>query len=194
MNLSVATNVLKQINSKLGGDLFHLQFSKELSLKTMLIGIDVCHSGPTSIVGFCASINKNMSQYYSEKINQKRGQEIVDKQLKESLKRAMACFQDRHDDYPDHFIIYRDGVGDAMRRQVLQKEITQFREAINETYNLAKKKPYITVIIVNKRITQRFFVEDEYGNLQNPPSGCLIDDKIVENQDSNVEYDFYLVP
>lgn len=81
-----------------------------------------------------------------------------------------------------------------MRRQVLQKEIAQFREAVNETYNLAKAKPYITVIIVNKRITQRFFVEDENGNLQNPPSGCCIDDKIVENQDSNVEYDFYLVP
>ena len=28
----------------------------------------------------------------------------------------------------------------------------------------------------------------------NPPSGTLIDCKIVENQDSNVEYDFYLVP
>jgi len=85
-------------------------------MKTMLIGIDVCHSGPQSIVGFCASINKNMSQYYSEKINQKRGQEIVDKQLKEALKRAISCFFDRHDDNPDHFIIYRDGVGDAMRR------------------------------------------------------------------------------
>lgn len=153
MNFSVATNVLKQMNSKLGGDLFHLSFSKELSMKTMLIGIDVCHSGPTSIVGFCASINRQMSQYYSEKINQKRGQEIVDKQLKDSIKRALGCFEERHGDYPDHFIIYRDGVGDAMRRQVLQKEITQLKEAINDTYNLAKKKPYITVVIVNKRIT-----------------------------------------
>jgi hypothetical protein len=77
---------------------------------------------------------------------------------------------------------------------VLQKEITQFKEAINETYNTARKKPFITVIIVNKRITQRFFVEDERGQLQNPPSGCLIDEQIVENADSNVEYDFYLVP
>ena len=106
----------------------------------------------------------------------------------------MACFEDRHDDYPDHFIIYRDGVGDAMRRQVLQKEIAQFQEAINETYNLAKKKPYITVIIVNKRITQRFFLQDDQGNYQNPPSGCCIDEKVVENSDSNIEYDFYLIP
>jgi aubergine-like protein len=194
MNLSVATNVLRQINSKLGGDLFHLRFSDQLLPNTMLIGIDVCHSGPTSIVGFCASINKQLSQYYSEKINQKRGQEIVDKQLKDALKRALGCFEERHKDYPDHFILYRDGVGDAMRRQVLQKEITQIKEAINETYNLAKKKPYITVIIVNKRITQRFFVEGANGDLQNPPSGCLINEKIVENQDSDIEYDFYLVP
>ena len=50
------------------------------------------------------------------------------------------------------------------------------------------------MVIVNKRITQRFFVEDENGRLMNPPSGCLIDEQIVENADSNLEYDFYLVP
>lgn len=36
------------------------------SMRTMLIGIDVCHAGPKSVVGFAASINKAMSQYYSE--------------------------------------------------------------------------------------------------------------------------------
>lgn len=116
-------------------------------------------------------------------------------QLKEAIKRALGCYADRCGDYPEHFIIYRDGVGDGMRRQVLQQEVTQLREAISETYNLAKKKPHITVIIVNKRITQRFFLEDgRSGGLVNPPSGCLIDTKIVENEDSQSEYDFYLVP
>ena len=43
----------------------------------MLIGIDVCHSGPNSIVGFCASINETKSQYWSERIIQRKGQEIV---------------------------------------------------------------------------------------------------------------------
>jgi len=65
MNLSVATNIIKQINSKIGGELYLMEFPKEVSAKTMLIGIDVCHSGPNSIVGFCASINGNMSKYYS---------------------------------------------------------------------------------------------------------------------------------
>ena len=66
-SLSKATNILRQINSKAGGDLYYLKFPESLASKrTMLIGIDVCHAGPQSIVGFCATINKEMSQYYSE--------------------------------------------------------------------------------------------------------------------------------
>lgn len=61
MNLSVASNVLRQINSKLGGDLFNLKLCRELLPRTMLIGIDVCHSGPQSIVGFCATVNQQRS-------------------------------------------------------------------------------------------------------------------------------------
>ena len=55
--MSVASNVMKQINSKLGGDLYNLKFPDNMSKNTMLIGIDVCHQGDHSIVGFCASIN-----------------------------------------------------------------------------------------------------------------------------------------
>jgi hypothetical protein len=62
-----------------------------------------------------------MSQYYSQRIIQKRGQEIITKELTDSLKYALMSYSKRHPKqlYPDHFIIYRDGVGDAMRQQVL---------------------------------------------------------------------------
>lgn len=73
-NLSKASNILRQINSKIGGDLFHLKFPEKMdNMRTMLIGIDVCHSGGNSIVGFSASINPEMSQYYSDFIVQKKG-------------------------------------------------------------------------------------------------------------------------
>jgi hypothetical protein len=46
-SLSKATNILRQINSKCGADLYQMKFPESLSKKrTMLIGIDVCHSGP----------------------------------------------------------------------------------------------------------------------------------------------------
>lgn len=61
-NMSKASNVLKQINSKTGGDLYELIFPKAVTDKrTMLIGIDVCHAGPNSVVGFVATTNKAMS-------------------------------------------------------------------------------------------------------------------------------------
>lgn len=59
-----------------------------------------------------------MSQYYSQKITQKRGQEIVNKELTVALKNAMESFVERNakKQLPEHFIIFRDGVGDAMRK------------------------------------------------------------------------------
>ena len=92
-NLSKATNILKQINSKTGGNLFTMKFPEIMKTKrTMLIGIDVCHSGPNSVVGFAASTNSEMSQYYSEYIIQKKGQEIVQAQMKEAIKHAIDVF------------------------------------------------------------------------------------------------------
>ncbi len=77
-NLSKASKVLIQVNAKLGGDTYRLQFPQILEKKrTMLIGIDVCHSGSQSIVGFCATYNPEMSQYYSAIYLQKKNQEIV---------------------------------------------------------------------------------------------------------------------
>jgi len=127
-NLSKATNILRQVNSKAGGDLYHLKFPEALAHKrTMLIGIDVCHAGPQSIVGFSASINKEMSQYYSDYLIQRKGQEIVQDNMKESILQAIRTFAKHHnDEFPTNFVIYRDGVGDAQRNQVLASEIPQF--------------------------------------------------------------------
>lgn len=195
-NLSVAANILKQINSKLGGDLYNLRLAKGLSSRTMLIGLDVCHQGQNSIVGFCATSNDKLSQYYSKKLLQQKGQEIVDKNLGQAFKEAIDVFKEKHSskNYPDHFIIYRDGVGDAMRRQVIEAEVSQFQEIIHSLYNKTTSKPKLTLIIVNKRINQRFFMEYDDGEILNPPSGLVIDSKVVESENSDIEYDFYLVP
>ena len=121
----------------MGGDLYTMKFPNALdTMRTMLIGIDVCHAGPQSIVGFAASINKKMSQYYNEYLIQKKGQEIVATRMKEALKKAIDAFSMENENYmPTDFIIYRDGVGDAQRDEVLQKEVSQFKEAITELYN-----------------------------------------------------------
>lgn len=44
-NDRIYLNIVRQINAKLGGDLWRMKFDKEISKKTMLVGIDVCHKG-----------------------------------------------------------------------------------------------------------------------------------------------------
>jgi hypothetical protein len=57
--MSVASNIMKQINSKIGGESIRVKFPEFMNkFKVMIIGIDVCHQGKNSMVGFSASTNK----------------------------------------------------------------------------------------------------------------------------------------
>jgi hypothetical protein len=57
-----------------------------------------------------------------------------------------------------------------------------------------KKMPHITLVIVNKRIRQRFF--EQSGNyINNPPQGTYVDQAFVDHaQVIDGKFDFYLVP
>jgi hypothetical protein len=68
------------------------------------------------------------------------------------------------------------------------------QETIDSVYNKAKLKPKITVVIVNKRISQRFFMDGAQGRFQNPLTGTVIDSVLVEKEDSDFLFDFYLIP
>ena len=119
--------------------------------------------------------------------------------MKEALRKAIDAFAEQNrGNLPTNYIIYRDGVGDAMRDQVISKEITQFKEVFSEIYNKVDRKPEVTLVVVNKRITQRFFVQDNQGRLINPPSGCIVDKGLVEKSGSEENpdqgFDFFITP
>ena len=58
---------------------------------------------------------------------------------------------------PRHVFIYRDGVGDSMRKQVIDQELEQLNRIVSMEYagdseTPAEEHPDITLIIVNKRV------------------------------------------
>lgn len=96
---------------------------------------------------------------------------------------------------PTKIIIYRDGVGEGMRDQIIEKEISQFKEVLKPIYNTVTGIPPITLVVVNKRINQRMFVQGPGGRgMENPQPGSIIDANLVENQKDNECFDFFLVP
>jgi aubergine-like protein len=196
INKSVSSNVVKQINNKVGGESIRIKMPKVIDESlVMAIGIDVCHSGPNSIVGFAASLDKYFSNYYNDFIVQPKFQELVKKDLDRALKNAIYAFKRANNNQaPTRIFIFRDGVGEQMRDQIIAKEIKQFKSAITDIYNSASIPP-ITLVVVNKRINQRLFVEQAKGSgFFNPPPGSIIDHDLVENEQSNRNFDFFLVP
>jgi len=87
---NLAAALLRQINAKAGGDLYHLTLPKLPHKHTMLVGIDVCHFGPKSIVGFCATLNADFTQYFSQVWYQTKNKEICDSSfMKQSYSNAV---------------------------------------------------------------------------------------------------------
>lgn len=106
---------------------------------------------------------------------------------------------------PNHIFIYRDGVGDSMRQHVIDFELDQLNKIVQEEYGLyqaedaGSKKPKITLIIVNKRVRQRFFQQTQSNQgqtfIDNPPQGTYVDQGFVEQSEViDGKFDFFLVP
>lgn len=157
MNMSVASNIMKQINSKVGGESVRIKLPPFMTKSNvMVIGIDVCHAGKNSVVGFVASTNTHCTSFYSDIIIQAKNQEIVKKDLDRCLMNAIQEYKLNTNETPDKIVIFRDGTGEGMRDQIVANEIAQFRAALNERSN-TMNPPKITLIVVNKRINQRMF-------------------------------------
>lgn len=61
----------------------------------MLVGLDVCHKGNQSMIGFVATYDKNLCKYYTRTGPQpKQGTELISGTiLSEYFKEALQCYK-----------------------------------------------------------------------------------------------------
>uniref|UniRef100_A0A674C1J4 Piwi-like RNA-mediated gene silencing 1 n=1 Tax=Salmo trutta TaxID=8032 RepID=A0A674C1J4_SALTR len=183
--MTVATKIALQINCKMGGELW----SVEIPLKQlMIVGIDCYHdtaAGKRSIGALVASLNQGMSRWFSKCVLQNRGQEIMDG-LKVALQGALKAWLKHNNCLPSRIIVYRDGVGDGMLQSVVNYEVPQIMESIKTMGH--DYAPKLTLVVVKKRISSRFFARID-GKLTNPPPGTCIDTEVTRPE----WYDFFIV-
>ena len=79
--MSAVSNILLQMNIKVGGALWYTPKTPGIPPKTMIIGADVNHmSGQRSIVGFVATMDERFSKYYSQTdICKSQNEEIMER-------------------------------------------------------------------------------------------------------------------
>ncbi|XP_074526370.1 piwi-like protein 1 [Halichoeres trimaculatus] len=183
--MTVATKIALQMACKMGGELW----SVEIPLKhLMIVGIDCYHdisAGKRSIGALVASLNNGMSRWYSKCVLQHKGQEIMDG-LKMALSGALKDYLKFNSCLPSRIIVYRDGVGDGQLHSVVNYEVAQILESIKSMGH--DYLPKLSVVVVKKRISTRFFAQLS-GKVDNPPPGTVVDSEVTRPE----WYDFYIV-
>jgi len=215
---SVAQKIALQINCKLGGELWACQTPFQ---DLMVVGIDVFHDKSHkrgSIAGVVASVNQNLSRYYSTVAIQKGGQEIIDA-LKVAFMEALVQYYETNNKWPKDIVVFRDGVSDGQMDVVEKHEAEQFIRTFahvagsgggggstsnsgggdGSVSSLQRKfaqvvpqdyKPGFSFIIVQKRINTRLFATRGPGQYDNPPAGTVLDHTVTRYKFK----DFFLIP
>lgn len=175
---SKATKLVVQAAVKIGSAPWTLDYT--FPGPTMIIGIDVYHSGEigsrqkSSIVGFTASMDAKITTFYSRAVKNPPGQELI-RTIKPCVEAALLNFKKINNIWPQHIIVYRDGVGEGQESEVLNHELGGFREVLKERKIDAK----IGFVIVLKRITTRLVFKTNNNEFRNPTPGTIVDTDIV---------------
>ena len=185
-SMAYNANVALKVNIKNGGT-NHVLKDRQLGFinegTTMVVGIDVTHPSPgsglsaPSVAAMVASSDKDLAQWPAEiRVNPAR-QEKVDT-LSSMLQEHLTYWYEKHQEYPEKLLIYRDGVSEGQYQMVLDEELPQLRSACKSVYG-EEKPPCITLIVVGKRHHTRFYRTDRLkkavlgGQGGNPSHGTV---------------------
>lgn len=185
--MSVCTKLMLQITTKIGGCPWVLNFTEVLPKATMVVGINIASFSGKSVVGMVASMDKNISSFYSRVYRQAPGQPKIT-QLGSFIKDACVEFKKGIDKFPAAIVIYRDGAGEGQIKSVLEDEYKQ----VEDTLKAGGVTAEVVFVISQKRINTRFFKDGS-----NVPAGTLVDSVVTATKDRHehlgTTFDFYLV-
>ena len=206
--LSVVSNIIIQMNTKIGGISCIANFNEEIKKENlMVVGVDSSgyeESGKLyQNISFCASLD----QYFTNYVNKKTTITIEDYDntnlpIANFMEIALSEYFKIHKKFPSGVIIYRQGISQG-QKNYLKTEIEQLHKIFNgdsdkKCYKDIKIKYYY--VLVNKKSSLKFFEESTYNNKKNrnndkgiydnPDSGLLICDKLINSD----KFEFYIQP
>ena len=205
--LSVVSNILIQMNTKIGGISCIADFNEDIKKHDlMIVGVDSSgyedNGKLFQNISFCASLDK----YFTNYVNKKTTVTIEDYDnthlpIAAFMEVALAEYFNLHKKFPEDVIIYRQGISGG-QKNYLKTEIGQLQKIFageSEKKWLKDIKIKYYYVLVNKKSSLKFFEKDTYnkknrnndkGIYDNPESGLLIYDKLINSD----KFEFYIQP
>ncbi|XP_011141529.2 piwi-like protein Siwi [Harpegnathos saltator] len=192
---SIITKLAVQINCKLGGAPWHIQYESEKKdedkTKFMAIGFDTCldkddkNNKEKKFLIMVATTNPTLTQFCSfvtEYHNEKEFLSGIDDGISKALKK----YYEIENAMLNYIIIYRNGVDEKEIQNVYKNEVKKLEETVKNYNKKNGKDIKIIFIIVTRRIRTILFDRNKEGN---PPIGTIVDDVLTNVS----KYDFFLV-
>ncbi|KAG8785348.1 hypothetical protein FRC15_001567 [Serendipita sp. 397] len=191
------SNVALKVNTKLGGVNHRLErrdLQWLLEKRTMVVGADVTHPGPTSIDGtpslaaVVASVDADFFQFPVSMELQEGKKEMI-QNLEKMIVDRLLLYQLHNKALPERVLFFRDGVSEGQFDSVLVEELPQIRKAFERVYK-GGKKPQLMICICGKRHHARFYPTDDRNASRNGNTkpGTIVDKGIGDVY----RFDFYL--
>ena len=198
---SIMFNLVDQINIKMGGTNYYIDFYKESIIECtknnvyLIIGLDSKKEKKNVCFNMTSTTNSHLNKciYLSKQC--KNVKDAVDNCLSEMFEIALR--RNNAPKSPDYIILYRKGGNEPQNKTLVISEkdifinkLKEFKENYKDSqHNFQNTKFYY--ICVNLKSDLKFFeVGREKNTYFNPKSGLVIDENVTQKD----KYEFYIQP
>ena len=201
---SIQFNVIDQINIKMGGKSFYIDFTKEGIIRQdevfLIIGLDSKFANKKVTYSMTSTINQYLNNFVTQEKTCDDIAQEKNKTLTKMFEIAIDEINRRCPHSPDYIIIYRQGGNEVRNKRLTINELDNFtgilskyREKYKDNKNFNFRNTKLYYICCNLKSDLKFFETETKGVAKayyNPKSGLIVDDNVTQKS----KYEFYLQP
>jgi aubergine-like protein len=195
---SIMFNIVEQINIKMGGTNFYINFYDNILSKGkiyLILGLELrqVNGGEVDFV-LTSSTTMNLNKMITTVRKCKNNREEKEKTINELMEMALKGLRQGGAPHPPNYIIlYRQGGNYVQNKKIAENEVPMFINFINskkETIeNFKSVNPKFIYVCCNLKGDLKFF-EKNNKNCMNPKSGLCVDSHVTQKD----KYEFYIQP
>ena len=193
---SIMFNIVEQINIKMGGTNFYIDFYGENIIKKgkvyLILGLE-CRQVNGEVNYFLTSTtNPNLDKMITTYKKCKNVKEEKEKAIYELMQSAIDGIS-KAPHPPDYIILYRQGGNYVQNKKLAEAEVPMFNKFLNDKKasdeKFKKFNPKFIYVCCNLKGDLKFF-EKGNGRYANPKSGLCVDSSVTQKD----KYEFYIQP
>ena len=195
---SIMFNVIEQINIKMGGTNFYIDFYGENILNKgkvyLILGLETRQISGETHYSLTSTTNPNLNKMITTFKKCKNNREEKEKTIAALMESALdGLSQGGAPHPPDYIILYRQGGNYVQNKKMAENDVPMFTNFLNAQKEKDEKfrniNPKFIYVCCNLKGDLKFFEKGGRG-FANPKSGLCVDSSVTQKD----KYEFYIQP